>query len=1404
MQGGNPLDDVKKEHEPVEELSRQIDSYVKTAQNTIKELRTTQSTVSNLIVDEKDRVEKSKEGQDAVLKRLKDQANATTVAATRTKTIFDDAVKDVKEYAEDVSKETEDASEEAEEAVESSDDAGREALKETSKEQKEDQKARLDESEEEMDDSIADAENEESMYNEEGKAAAAETIAETKTIFKGSQETEKSVGKTEINVNKDLDTAQKLISKEITGAADKSLGVFQKSTYKQEQAVLKEMDQSSVDYKNDVLAKLKEENKVFNTAFQEVAKGTSKAISASQKTMERGMKGPQQSYKEVATSVQTVLFQIDELTRMANEISSLTTAALSSTSDAGKGKLTDFRSKVKDAENEVKADALSVKQSLDTGRIDAAQTMANKAVKKFEELDKMRIDDMGELRQDAAGMNVQLRDAMDETRGLLNQLAGSGVSTGAVAASHQQVQLLQDEYQKVVDKMKQYRAYLTKMAQSAITAVRTETKETEEAAGTAINKYKAKVDIAIGKQGGAGSSSGLAQTKGREIAVQTHRAIEAQVESAKVQTEELKGLKTQLVAPLLKDTVGLEAAMGFGDGGLSGQSIFSQVTADQPTEMKQIAESTSNEWQQVDQKVGDLEPSMERAKDILGQELRIASEGTQAEVQTGTGAITGDLKDELSKWTTKLEQTMDGTTRAIKEEDERGQSDADAAANWGKSMEGRLHQLSSSTSGLIAQLARMSNASTTALFRIGQGVNSSAASRKTGLTDAKSKVENYVTKAVEAERDEFDQAALSTQTTLKGQVAVSRQQLASEMQDSSQTLEQEESRYTQAADTVKNELETDERMVQSSVTSARSDDAELQKDSGRVQSLATSGAAQSQSTEQELRDDQDEGLEQLRRDLFSGTSKRKTYAQEALREETNSFEEQFAATTQKVEQAMKDYRGQAETEEGKVKAATYTVEAEKDAMDRSQKSAVDSWNTELRESGSKLELVKREENEATSKVDGDIDSVFRQEAAAEAVTTNAGKALEESTEALNDEAGQTITMEGHKIEAGVKVAQTVMKSKVEEVDSNLNLAAAKQRESDSRLETEVNKVDSQLRAIRLYGERGINQTESLLHEASAVLDAELGAGSDNKGALKSYQRQSGREVLLLQDSAVDAVNRQMAHGEEDVKKLTAEAARVVAKKESESEEVKNLRKLTAAGEAAQAAAAVLVDQLAWMDSTHAKTQAWRPKVQDDFYKLLETGGNVRAEMEEESSLQQKREQDAKTKAMADMDGLVQQSASTVNIPKLEAAMDENAHGVSALNGRRSESVKMRLGNIIQEMTDNEARHLDELSHAESRLTKSRGTLRSATKRVENMEDTLDGISRHAEEVAKWTRDQLNNRIRNFYQGMAVGSQPTQQVASLQQRTEQLQQKHTELEERHGRVSGEIRGLLSKLTSALHP
>ena len=38
-----------------------------------------------------------------------------------------------------------------------------------------------------------------------------------------------------------------------------------------------------------------------------------------------------------------------------------------------------------------------------------------------------------------------------------------------------------------------YRAYLTKMAQSAITAVRTETKETEEAAGTAITKYKAKV-----------------------------------------------------------------------------------------------------------------------------------------------------------------------------------------------------------------------------------------------------------------------------------------------------------------------------------------------------------------------------------------------------------------------------------------------------------------------------------------------------------------------------------------------------------------------------------------------------------------------------------------------------------------------------------------------------------------------------------------------------------------------------------------------------------------------------------------------------------------------------------------------------------------------------------------------
>merc|ERR1719428_1687580 len=105
-------------------------------------------------------------------------------------------------------------------------------------------------------------------------------------------------------------------------------------------------------------------------------------------------------------------------------------------------------------------------------------------------------------------------------------------------------------------------------------------------------------------------------------------------------------------------------------------------------------------------------------------------------------------------------------------------------------------------------------------------------------------------------------------------------------------------------------------MVQSSVTSARSDDAELQKDSGRVQSLATSGAAQGQSTEQELRDDQDEGLEQLRRDLFSGTSKRKTDAQEALREETNSFEEQFAATTQKAEQAMKDYKGQAETEEG--------------------------------------------------------------------------------------------------------------------------------------------------------------------------------------------------------------------------------------------------------------------------------------------------------------------------------------------------------------------------------------------------------------------------------------------------------------------------------------------------------
>ena len=85
-----------------------------------------------------------------------------------------------------------------------------------------------------------------------------------------------------------------------------------------------------------------------------------------------------------------------------------------------------------------------------------------------------------------------------------------------------------------------------------------------------------------------------------------------------------------------------------------------------------------------------------------------------------------------------------------------------------------------------------------------------------------------------------------------------------------------------------------------------------------------------------------------------------------------------------------------------------------------------------------------------------------------------------------------------------------------------------------------------------------------------------------------------------------------------------------------------------------------------------------------------------------------------------------------------------------------------------------------------------------------MEEMLAGISRHAEEVAKWTRDQLNGRIRNFYQGMATGQGAQQpQVASLHQRTEQLQQKHSELNERHERVSGEIRGLLSKLTSALH-
>ena len=91
---------------------------------------------------------------------------------------------------------------------------------------------------------------------------------------------------------------------------------------------------------------------------------------------------------------------------------------------------------------------------------------------------------------------------------------------------------------------------------------------------------------------------------------------------------------------------------------------------------------------------------------------------------------------------------------------------------------------------------------------------------------------------------------------------------------------------------------------------------------------------------------------------------------------------------------------------------------------------------------------------------------------------------------------------------------------------------------------------------------------------------------------------------------------EVKHGTLRSKDLAAEAAKLVERKETESDTVKNLRKIARASIMAARVQDLMIDQMKWMQDHHNKNMKWRPAVQKDFYTLLRTQMNLRQESAE--------------------------------------------------------------------------------------------------------------------------------------------------------------------------------------------
>ena len=195
-----------------------------------------------------------------------------------------------------------------------------------------------------------EADQEESLFEDEAKLQLEETDQASREVLKSSGVTAEQLEDLTTSVEKDFESAQKLVGSEVIRkgqlaqqmldkAQEKHLGDFMRATKFNTTALSRSLERI-----------IRSKTRLFEKDLAGVSAVVKGAQSESQKETERGLKGPEQAYVDLAHVISMAQYELGDLIGTANEIGSMTSTAASSFADRLKGKLGDFRNRLKNVE----------------------------------------------------------------------------------------------------------------------------------------------------------------------------------------------------------------------------------------------------------------------------------------------------------------------------------------------------------------------------------------------------------------------------------------------------------------------------------------------------------------------------------------------------------------------------------------------------------------------------------------------------------------------------------------------------------------------------------------------------------------------------------------------------------------------------------------------------------------------------------------------------------------------------------------------------------------------------------------------------------------------------------------------------------------------------------------------